>query len=376
MPMNSDDRREFPRLQKDYAMPQDLKERGRAIDMALTQIEKQFGKGSIMRLGSKEVLSNVATISTTSLSVDAALGIGGLPRGRVVEIYGPESSGKTTLALHVVAEAQRSGGMAAFVDAEHAIDPEYAKKLGVDTENLLISQPDSGEQALEIAEVLVRSGALDVLVIDSVAALVPRAELEGEMGDSHVGLQARLMSQALRKLTGIVAKSKTMLIFINQIREKIGVMFGNPETTTGGRALKFYASIRIDIRRIGSIREGETDIGNRTRVKVVKNKMASPFKQAEFDILYGQGISREGDVIDLGIAQGILEKSGSWISYGETRLGQGREAARQLLRDNPELLREIETKIRRRLGLLREEPRSAAGSPGPSPAGKTEGREE
>jgi len=357
-------------------MPQDLKERGRAIDMALTQIEKQFGKGSIMRLGSKDALSNVATISTTSLSVDAALGIGGLPRGRVVEIYGPESSGKTTLALHAVAEAQRAGGMAAFIDAEHAIDPEYAKRLGVDTDNLLISQPDSGEQALEIAEVLIRSGALDILVVDSVAALVPRAELEGEMGDSHVGLQARLMSQALRKLTGIVAKSKATLIFINQIREKIGVMFGNPETTTGGRALKFYASVRIDIRRIGSIKEGETDIGNRTRVKVVKNKMAPPFKLAEFDILYGQGISREGDVIDLGIAQGIVEKSGSWISYGETRLGQGREAARQLLRDNPELRREIETKIRRRLGLLREEPRSAAGSPDPSPAGKTEGREE
>ncbi|HEU5182466.1 MAG TPA: recombinase RecA, partial [Candidatus Polarisedimenticolia bacterium] len=323
-------------------MSQDLKERGRAIDMALSQIEKQFGKGSIMRLGSKEVLSNIATISTTSLSVDAALGIGGLPRGRIVEIYGPESSGKTTLALHVVAQAQRAGGMAAFVDAEHAIDPEYAKKLGVDTDNLLISQPDSGEQALEIAEVLVRSGALDVLVIDSVAALVPRAELEGEMGDAHVGLQARLMSQALRKLTGIVSKSRTTLIFINQIREKIGVMFGNPETTTGGRALKFYASVRIDIRRIGSIKEADTDIGSRTRMKVVKNKMAPPFKLAEFDILYGQGISREGDLLDLGIAQGVLDKSGSWISYAETRLGQGREAARQLLKDNPDLCAEIE----------------------------------
>src|SRR5437867_4049420 len=370
------DHLDAPDLQRDHAMSQDLKERGRAIEMALTQIEKQFGKGSIMRLGSKDVLSNIATISTTSLSVDAALGIGGLPRGRVVEIYGPESSGKTTLALHVVAEAQRGGGMAAFVDAEHAIDPEYARKLGVDTDNLLISQPDSGEQALEIAEVLVRSGALDILVIDSVAALVPRAELEGEMGDSHVGLQARLMSQALRKLTGIVAKSKTMLIFINQIREKIGVMFGNPETTTGGRALKFYASIRIDIRRIGSIREGETDIGNRTRVKVVKNKMAPPFKQAEFDILYGHGISREGDVIDLGIAQGILQKSASWLSYDETRLGQGREAARQLLKDNPDLCREIETKIRKRLGLVRGESRAAPSPAGPSPAGKTEGREE
>jgi recombination protein RecA len=354
-------------------MSQDLKERGRAIDMALSQIEKQFGKGSIMRLGSKEVLSNIATISTTSLSVDAALGIGGLPRGRIVEIYGPESSGKTTLALHVVAQAQRAGGMAAFVDAEHAIDPEYAKKLGVDTDNLLISQPDSGEQALEIAEVLVRSGALDVLVIDSVAALVPRAELEGEMGDAHVGLQARLMSQALRKLTGIVSKSRTTLIFINQIREKIGVMFGSPETTTGGRALKFYASVRIDIRRIGSIKEADTDIGSRTRVKVVKNKMAPPFKLAEFDILYGHGISREGDVLDLGIAQGVLDKSGSWISYGETRLGQGREAARQLLKDNPDLFVEIEKKIRKKLGLLREEPAAGAA---PAAPGKTEGREE
>jgi len=350
-------------------MSQDPKERGRAIDMALTQIEKQFGKGSIMRLGSKEVLANVATISTTSLSVDAALGIGGMPRGRIVEIYGPESSGKTTLALHVVAEAQKAGGMAAFVDAEHAIDPEYAKKLGVDTDNLLISQPDSGEQALEIAEVLVRSGALDVLVIDSVAALVPRAELEGEMGDSHVGLQARLMSQALRKLTGIVAKSRTTLIFINQIREKIGVMFGNPETTTGGRALKFYASVRIDIRRIGSIKEGDADVGSRTRVKIVKNKMAPPFRLAEVDIIYGQGISREGDVLDLGVAQNVLEKSGSWISYGETRLGQGREAARQLLKDNPDLCREIELKIRKKLGLIRGEAKteSAPQSAKPEP---------
>jgi len=365
---------EFSAFQKDYAMPQDLKERGRAIEMALTQIEKQFGKGSIMRLGSKEVLSHVATISTTSLSIDAALGIGGLPRGRVVEIFGPESSGKTTLALHAVAEAQRGGGMAAFIDAEHCIDPEYAKKLGVDTDNLLISQPDSGEQALEIAEVLVRSGALDVLVVDSVAALVPRAELEGEMGDSHVGLQARLMSQALRKLTGVVSKTKTTLIFINQIREKIGVMFGNPETTTGGRALKFYASVRIDIRRIGSIKEGEADIGNRTRVKVVKNKMAPPFKLAEFDILFGHGISREGDLLDLGVAQGVLEKSGSWLSYGETRLGQGREAARQLLKDNPDLCREIEIKLRKRLGLLQEESKSA--QPAAAAAEKTEGKEE
>ena len=366
---------EFSAFQKDHPMSQDLKERGRAIEMALTQIEKQFGKGSIMRLGSKEVLSNVATISTTSLSIDAALGIGGLPRGRVVEIYGPESSGKTTLALHAVAEAQRGGGMAAFIDAEHAIDPEYARKLGVDTDNLLISQPDSGEQALEIAEVLVRSGALDVLVVDSVAALVPRAELEGEMGDSHVGLQARLMSQALRKLTGIVSKTKTTLIFINQIREKIGVMFGNPETTTGGRALKFYASVRIDIRRIGSIKEGEADFVNRTRVKVVKNKMAPPFKLAEFDILFGHGISREGDLLDLGVAQGVLEKSGSWLSYGETRLGQGREAARQLLKDNPDLCREIEIKLRKRLGLLRDDSKGA--QPGAAAAaGKPEGKEE
>jgi recombination protein RecA len=363
---------EFFISQKDESMSQDLKERGRAIDMALTQIEKQFGKGSIMRLGSKEVLSNVSTISTTSLSVDAALGIGGMPRGRIVEIYGPESSGKTTLALHVVAEAQKAGGMAAFVDAEHAIDPEYAKKLGVDTDNLLISQPDSGEQALEIAEVLVRSGALDVLVIDSVAALVPRAELEGEMGDSHVGLQARLMSQALRKLTGIVAKSRTTLIFINQIREKIGVMFGNPETTTGGRALKFYASVRIDIRRIGSIKEGDVDVGSRTRVKIVKNKMAPPFRSAEIDIIYGQGISREGDVLDLGVAQNVLEKSGSWISYGETRLGQGREAARQLLKDNPDLCREIELKIRKKLGLIKEDAKVQA----LPPADKAGAREE
>jgi recombination protein RecA len=338
-------------------MPQDIKdtkERGRALDMALTQIEKQFGKGSIMRLGARGVLSNISAISTTSLSVDTALGIGGLPRGRMVEIFGPESSGKTTLALHVVAEAQRGGGMAAFVDAEHAIDPEYAAKLGVDTDNLLISQPDSGEQALEIAEVLIRSGALDVLVVDSVAALVPRAELEGEMGDSHVGLQARLMSQAMRKLTGIISRSRTTMIFINQIREKIGVMFGNPETTTGGRALKFYASVRVDIRRIGSIKEGDKDIGNRTRVKVVKNKLAPPFRLAEFDILFGQGISREGDVIDLGVAEKVLEKSGSWISYGQTRLGQGREAARRLLRDNPDLRLEIETKIRQTLGLTSE----------------------
>jgi recombination protein RecA len=335
-------------------MPQDPKERARSIDLAVAQIEKQFGKGSIMKLGSKDFQQEVATISTTSLSIDAALGIGGLPRGRVVEIYGPESSGKTTLALHVVAEAQRQGGLAGFIDAEHALDPDYARKLGVDVDNLLVSQPDSGEQALEITEVLVRSGAIDVLVVDSVAALVPRAELEGEMGDSHVGLQARLMSQALRKLTGLVSRSRTCLIFINQIREKIGVMFGNPETTTGGRALKFYASVRIDIRRIGQIKEGDQDIGCRTRVKVVKNKMAPPFKLAEFDILYGTGISRTGDLIDLAITHKIIDKSGAWFSYGETRLGQGRENVRQFLEQNADLRSEIELRLRRLLGLVRE----------------------
>jgi recombination protein RecA len=335
-------------------MPQDPKERAKAIDLALAQIEKQYGKGSIMKLGAKEFHQEVAVISTTSLSIDAALGIGGLPRGRVIEIFGPESSGKTTLALHVVAQAQRQGGLAAFVDAEHALDPEYARKLGVDIDNLLVSQPDSGEQALEITEVLVRSGAIDVLVIDSVAALVPKAELEGEMGDSHVGLQARLMSQALRKLTAVVARSRTSLIFINQIREKIGVMFGNPETTTGGRALKFYASVRIDIRRIGQIKEGDADIGSRTRVKVVKNKMAPPFKLAEFDILYGQGISRTGDLIDLAITHRLIDKSGAWFSYGETRLGQGRENVRQFLEQNADLRDEIDLKLRRLLGLVRE----------------------
>jgi len=342
-------------------MALDSKERGRAIDLALAQIEKQFGKGSIMKLGSKDFQHEVPVISTTSLSIDAALGIGGLPRGRVVEVYGPESSGKTTLTLHVVAEAQRKGGLAAFVDAEHALDPEYARKLGVDVDNLLVSQPDSGEQALEITEVLIRSGALDVLVIDSVAALVPRAELEGEMGDSHVGLQARLMSQALRKLTGIVSRSRTCLIFINQIREKIGVMFGSPETTTGGRALKFYASVRLDIRRIGQIKEGDQDIGCRTRVKVSKNKMAPPFKLAEFDILYGTGISRTGDLLDLAITHRIIDKAGAWFSYGETRLGQGRENVRQFLDQNVDLRDEIELKVRRLLGLLKE-PKGAAAS--------------
>jgi recombination protein RecA len=336
-------------------MPHDQKERSRSIDLALAQIEKQFGKGSIMKLGAKDFHHEVPVISTTSLSIDSALGIGGVPRGRVVEIYGPEASGKTTLALHIVAEAQRDGGLAAFVDAEHAVDPEYARKLGVDVDNLLISQPDSGEQALEITEVLIRSGALDVLVIDSVAALVPRAELEGEMGDSHVGLQARLMSQALRKLTGVVSRSHTCLIFINQIREKIGVMFGNPETTTGGRALKFYSSVRIDIRRIGQIKEGDQNIGSRTRVKVVKNKMAPPFRFAEFDILYGKGISRTGDLIDLAITQKLIDKSGSWFSYGETRLGQGRENVRMFLEQNSDLRDEIDGKLRRLLGLIRDQ---------------------
>jgi len=342
-------------------MSQDSKERTKAIDLALAQIEKQYGKGSIMKLGDKSFQQEVAVISTTSLSIDAALGIGGVPRGRVIEIFGPEASGKTTLALHIVAQAQRMGGLAAFVDAEHALDPEYARKLGVDVDNLLVSQPDSGEQALEITEVLVRSSAIDVLVIDSVAALVPRAELEGEMGDSHVGLQARLMSQALRKLTAVVARSRTSLIFINQIREKIGVMFGNPETTTGGRALKFYASVRIDIRRIGQIKEGDSDIGSRTRVKVVKNKMAPPFKLAEFDILYGHGISRTGDLIDLAITHRLIDKSGAWFSMGETRLGQGRENVRQFLEQNTDLRDEIDLKLRRLLGLIKE-PKAAAGA--------------
>ncbi|HXY50584.1 MAG TPA: recombinase RecA [Terriglobales bacterium] len=326
-------------------------ERTKAIDLALSQIEKQFGKGSIMRLGSKEVVP-ISVISTGSISFDAALGVGGFPRGRVVEIFGPESSGKTTIALQVIAEAQKNGGMAAFVDAEHALDPQYAKKLGVDVDNLLVSQPDYGEQALEIAEALVRSGAIDVLVVDSVAALVPKAELDGEMGDSHVGLQARLMSQALRKLTGIVAKSRTCLIFINQIREKIGVMFGNPETTTGGRALKFYSSVRIDIRRIAAIKEGDMVTGSRTRVKVVKNKVAAPFREAEFDILYGEGISREGDLLDLAVNHNLLEKSGAWFSYKNERIGQGRENARQFLKDNKDTLAKLETEVRKVLGLI------------------------
>src|SRR5882724_2419264 len=340
-------------------MAEEKTEKSRALDLAVSQIEKQFGKGSIMRLGGIDSTAALDAISSGSISLDAALGVGGYPRGRVIEIFGPESSGKTTLSLHVIAEAQKLGGTAAFVDAEHALDANYARKLGVDVDNLLVSQPDSGEQALEITEVLVRSSALDVLVIDSVAALVPRAELEGEMGDSHVGLQARLMSQALRKLTGVVSRSRTSLIFINQIREKIGIMFGNPETTTGGRALKFYSSVRFDIRRIGQIKDGDQDIGSRARVKVVKNKMAPPFKLAEFDILYGTGISRTGDLIDLAITHQLIEKSGAWFSYGETRLGQGRENVRQFLDQNPELREEIELKLRRLLGLLKE-PRGEA----------------
>jgi recombination protein RecA len=332
-------------------MPDDKTERMKAIDIALSQIEKQFGKGSIMRLGTKDILVPVEVISTGAISFDAALGVGGMPRGRVVEIFGPESSGKTTAALHVVAEAQRRGGMAAFVDAEHALDAAYAKKLGVDVDNLLVSQPDYGEQALEITEALVRSNAIDILVIDSVAALVPKAELDGEMGDSLPGLQARLMSQALRKLTGCVSKSKTCLIFINQIREKIGVMFGNPETTSGGRALKFYASVRVDIRRIASIKDGDRVVGNRTKAKIVKNKIAAPFREAEFDILYGEGISKEGDLIDVAAGLNLLEKSGAWFSFAGERIGQGRENARQFLRDNRDIRRKLEVEVRKVLKL-------------------------
>jgi recombination protein RecA len=331
-------------------MPDDRSERSKAIEAALAQIDRQFGKGSIMRLGSRDKV-DVPAIPTGSLSLDAALGVGGMPRGRVVEIFGPESSGKTTLALHVIAEAQRRGGMAAFVDAEHALDAVYAGKLGVDIDNLLVSQPDSGEQALEITEVLIRSGAVDVLVIDSVAALVPRSELEGEMGDAQMGLQARLMSQALRKLTSIVSKSKTCLVFINQLREKIGVMFGNPETTTGGRALKFYASIRLDIRRIASLKDGDTVIGSRAKVKVVKNKVAPPFREAEFDILYGEGISREGDLLDLGVENKVIEKSGAWYALDGERLGQGRENARQFLKEHPDLRSQVDGRLRKTLGL-------------------------
>ena len=324
-------------------------DRAKAVELALAGIEKQFGKGSIMRLGSKDAIVPISVIGTGSISFDAALGVGGVPRGRVIEIYGPESSGKTTITLQIIAEAQKLGGLAAFVDAEHALDPQYARKLGVDVDNLLISQPDYGEQALEITEALVRSGAIDILVVDSVAALVPKAEIDGEMGDSHVGLQARLMSQALRKLTGTVAKSRTCLIFINQIREKIGVMFGNPETTTGGRALKFYSTIRIDIRRIGAVKEGDVVVGSRTKVKVVKNKVAAPFREAEFDILYGEGISREGDVLDLAVLQNIVDKSGAWYSYQGERIGQGRENVRNFLKANRDTYERMNTELRAKL---------------------------
>ncbi|MCX4385991.1 recombinase RecA [Micromonospora peucetia] len=325
-------------------------DREKALDLALAQIDKQFGKGSVMRLGERPVIQT-SVITTGSIALDVALGVGGLPRGRVVEIYGPESSGKTTVALHAVANAQRAGGIAAFVDAEHALDPDYAKALGVDTDALLVSQPDTGEQALEIVDMLVRSGAIDVIVIDSVAALVPRAEIEGEMGDSHVGLQARLMSQALRKITGVLNNTGTTAIFINQLREKIGVMFGSPETTTGGRALKFYASVRLDVRRIESLKDGTDVVGNRTRVKVVKNKVAAPFKQAEFDIMYGKGISREGSLIDVGVEQAIIRKSGAWYTYDGDQLGQGKEKAREFLRENPDVAAEIEKKILEKLGV-------------------------
>jgi len=356
-------------------MADEKTEKGRAIDLALSQIEKQFGKGSIMKLGSKGAVVPISVISTGAISFDAALGVGGFPRGRVVEVFGPESSGKTTIALQVIAQAQQQGGMAAFVDAEHALDPIYAAKLGVDVDNLLVSQPDYGEQALEIAEALVRSGAIDVLVVDSVAALVPKAELDGEMGDSHVGLQARLMSQALRKLTGIVAKSRTCLIFINQIREKIGVMFGNPETTTGGRALKFYSSVRIDIRRIAAIKDGDQVTGSRTRVKVVKNKVAAPFREAEFDMMYGEGISREGDLIDLAVNANLLEKSGSWFSYKGERIGQGRDNAKQFLKANKDIAAKLEAEVRKAVGLVSVEEKAqaaaahaeAAPSPQPKP---------
>jgi recombination protein RecA len=327
-------------------------DKSKALDAALGQIERAFGKGSIMRLGQRENAVEIEAISTGSLGLDIGLGIGGLPRGRVVEIYGPESSGKTTLALHVVAEAQKQGGTCAFIDAEHALDPSYAGKLGVNVEDLLISQPDAGEQALEIADTLVRSGAVDVLVVDSVAALVPRAELEGEMGDSHVGLHARLMSQAMRKLTGSISRSRCLIIFINQIRMKIGVMFGNPETTTGGNALKFYASVRLDIRRIGSIKDRETVVGSQTRVKVVKNKVAPPFRVVEFDIMYGEGVSKTGELVDLGVAANVVEKSGAWFSYGGQRIGQGRENAKQFLKENPQIAAEIEKAIRQNAGLV------------------------
>jgi recombination protein RecA len=343
-------------------------EKAKLLEAAISQIEKTHGKGAIMRLGNRDVLVPVSVIPTGALSIDAALGVGGVPRGRVIEIYGPESGGKTTLTLHIIAEAQKMGGQAAFIDAEHALDPIYARKLGVDVDNLLVSQPDNGEQALEIAETLIRSNSVDIIVVDSVAALVPRAELEGDMGDPQMGLQARLMSQALRKLTAIVSKSRTCLIFINQIREKIGVMFGNPETTTGGRALKFYSSIRLDIRRIQSIKEGDRVVGSRTRAKVVKNKVAAPFREAEFDILYGEGVSREGDLIDLGVDQGVLEKSGTWISFGGERLGQGRENARLFLKEHVDTRKKVENTLRKKMGI--PSPDAAATSSTPSAEGE------
>jgi len=354
------------RHDKDNAMTQNTAEKQKALDAALAQIERAFGKGSIMKLKDGQATAEVESVSTGSLGLDIALGIGGLPRGRIIEIYGPESSGKTTLALQVIAEAQKGGGTCAIVDAEHALDPGYARKLGVDVDNLLISQPDAGEQALEIADTLVRSGALDVLVVDSVAALVPRAELEGEMGDSHVGLQARLMSQALRKLTGSISRSRTIVIFINQIRMKIGVMFGSPETTTGGNALKFYASVRLDIRRIGAIKDKETVVGNQTRVKVVKNKMAPPFRQVEFDIMYGEGISKTGELIDLGVNANIVEKSGAWFAYDGQRIGQGRENAKQFMKDHPEIAAKLEKQIRQNAGLVAEAMLSGPESAGES----------
>jgi recombination protein RecA len=346
----------------------DEKERTRTLSLTLGQIEKQFGKGSILRLGAKEAIVPVSVISSGSISVDYALGVGGFPRGRICEIFGPESSGKTTIALQVVAEAQKQGGMAAFIDVEHALDPVYAKKLGVDVDNLLVSQPDYAEQALEITAALITSGSIDVLVVDSVAALVPKAELDGEMGDSHMGVQARLMSQAMRKLTGTVSKSNTCLIFINQIREKIGVMFGNPETTTGGRALKFYSSIRADIRRIAAIKDGDTVTGNRTKVKIVKNKVAAPFREAEFDIIYGEGVSREGDLLDLGVLNNVVEKSGSWYSYKGERIGQGRENARQFLKDNADVMAKVDAEVRKLLGLTKNGDAGAdSGTAAPTP---------
>ncbi|MBN2206377.1 MAG: recombinase RecA [Candidatus Aminicenantes bacterium] len=349
--------------------PKDLS-RQKAVEAAVSQIEKQFGKGAVMKLGQKDVVVKVAAIQTGSIAFDLALGIGGFPRGRVVEIYGPEATGKTTLALHVIAEAQRRGGQAAFIDAEHALDPIYAAKIGVDVDNLLISQPDYGEQGLEIAEVLVRSGAVDVIVVDSVAALVPKAELEGEMGDSHMGLQARLMSQALRKLTAIVARSKTCFIFVNQLREKIGIFIGNPETTTGGRALKFYASVRIDVRRIASLKEGEAMVGNRVKVKIVKNKMAPPFREAQFDIIFGEGISREGDLVDCGVDLGLVERSGTWYSYRDERLGQGRDNVKKLLKENKDLAAQLEAELRRKVGLVAPEDQAPLDKTAPRPEPK------